>query len=125
MSVRKVFFSDSTNGSGAYTSEGDETVYGFFEKAIFNASGLDSGETHTVSITSSRFGGTITENILVVAGSTGIDMIKYPRTLEHLDTSGADLSTHTRPFCAGHVTYTIAAGGATKPFSVIFYFNDV
>ncbi len=123
MSVREINFSDSTDVNGDYTSQG-ETVYGYFEKAIINGSGLDNLVDHSVTITSSRFGNTITEEILNVDNNAGTDLILYPRTLEHLDTSGGNLSTHKRQFCAGHVTYTIADGGNAKAFSASFYFSD-
>lgn len=62
-------------------------------------------------------------NQLVVSGVTASKMY-YPRTLQHLDTSGADLTTHTMPLVAGVIKLTIAAAGSAKTASAILYIED-
>ena len=52
------------------------------------------------------------------------DQMAYPRTLEHLDTSGADLATHTMPLIFGKPRVTIAAGGDTKTGTVRLFIID-
>lgn len=62
-------------------------------------------------------------NLLVVANADA-SKLYYPRTLEHLDTDGSNLATHTEPIIAGTPKLTIAQGGATKTGSVILFYED-
>jgi hypothetical protein len=84
---------------------------GWLESIDLEISAANATADSTVSIQSPDSGNAY--NVLVQANSQ-TDKRYYPRTLEHLDTSGADLSTHTRHFIAGKPRFVIAQAGDDK-----------
>ena len=63
--------------------------------------------------------------ILLDKDDFNTDQMVYPRTLEHLDTDGSDLATHTTPIIVGKPRATIANGGATKTGAVRLFIADL
>ena len=52
------------------------------------------------------------------------DQMQYPRVLETLNTSGANLATHCEPVIYGRIKAVIAQGGAVKTGSVTLYIKE-
>ena len=109
--IEVIRLAGTTNGSGDLTVDASAAVSGWLEAVDLEISNCDATADHTVSVQSTDVGNAY--NVLVQANSN-TDKRYYPRTLEHLDTSGADLATHTRPFITGKPRYVVAQGGATK-----------
>ena len=62
--------------------------------------------------------------ILMDKDNFNSDQMAYPRTLQHLDTDGSDLSTHGQHIVYGKPKVTVAAGGAVKTGGVRLFIRD-
>ncbi len=58
---------------------------------------------------------------LLTISNFNADQMQYPRVLETLNTSGANLTTHTEPLVAGKIKAVIAAGGNVKTGAVVCF----
>lgn len=109
--------SGTTDSSGDATVNGGKGLYGWLECIDLEISALDATADITCSIQSTDSGNAY--NVLVQANSQ-TDKRYYPRTLEHLDTDGSALSSHTRHFVNGIPRVVVAQGGDTKAFTATF-----
>lgn len=116
MGIKIIRLAGTTDGSGDLTVNDTKAVKGWVEAIDLECSAADATADHTVSVQSTDSGNAY--NILVQANSQ-TDKRYYPRTLEHLDTDGTDLSSHTRPFVAGKLRYVVAQGGDSKACSIV------
>ena len=62
--------------------------------------------------------------VLMDKDNFNTDQMAYPRTLEHLNTDGTDLSTHCYPMVNGKPKATVAAGGSVKTGAFILFIFD-
>ena len=109
--LNKVKLYGTTDGSGDLTVTDDtESLGGVFAVEWIDGDFAD-GVDLTLSYVSSDEG--VSRNIFVVANAND-DKIYYPRVLEHLDTDGSDLTTHTYPLVNGKLKMVVAQGGDTK-----------
>jgi len=109
--------SGTTDGSGDATVNANRGFVGWLECIDLEISDLAATADVTCSIQSTDSGNAY--NVLVQADSQ-TDKRYYPRTLEHLDTDGSDLSSHTRHFVNGKPRVVVAQGGDTKVFTATF-----
>lgn len=116
MKKLKISVTTDTDGAGYSTAS---NLLGKLYAVKWDVGTCATGVDVTVSTVNSG----AAANLLVVANADA-SKIYYPRTLEHLDTAGSDLTTHTEPLIAGTVKLTIASGGATKTGSVILFYED-
>jgi hypothetical protein len=108
--IEVIKLSGTTDTGGDLTVNGDY-ITGLLLAVDLEISAADATADHTVSIQSTDVGNAY--NVLVVANSQ-TDKRYYPRTLEHLDTDGTALATHTPHAIAGKPRYVVAQGGSTK-----------
>lgn len=58
---------------------------------------------------------------LITKADFNTDSLYYPRALQHLNTDGTALTTHTMPLVAGNLKAVIAQGGDTKTGAVVCF----
>ena len=105
-------------------TDGTVTAYGRAVAGLVYAVQLVDGDlADGVDITLTVENEDLSMPVLVKA-DFNTDQMVYPRTLEHLDTSGANLTTHTMPLVYGRPKVVIAQGGAVKSGSVKLYIVD-
>ena len=117
--MKKHKLSVTTDTAGAGTATGPN-ILGRLYAVSYNRGTLDATTTDITVSTVSSDG---TANLLVVANVTA-SKIFYPRTLQHLDTAGSDLTTHTQPLIAGVIKLTVAQGGNAGAGSVVIFYED-
>jgi len=118
--MKKYKLSVTTDTAGDGTATGPN-ILGRLYAVDYVIGTLDST---TTDITVSTVNADAASNLLVVANVTA-SKIYYPRTLEHLDSAGSNLTTHDMPLIAGTIKLTIAQGGDTKTgHVVVFYLDD-
>lgn len=114
--MRKQKISVTTDTAGDGSTIGPNLL-GRVHAIYWNKGTCDTG----VDITVSTVNAEAAVNLLVVSNADA-SKIYYPRTLEHLDTAGSNLTTHTEPLMAGAAKLLIAQGGNAKTGAVtIFY----
>jgi len=116
--MRRQKLSVTTDTSGDGTTTG-QAIQARIHAVLWNKGTCDTGVDITVSVVNND----VTNNLLVAANADASKYF-YPRTLEHLDTAGSDLTTHTEPVAAGQLRLTIAQGGNTKTGSVTVYYDE-
>jgi len=120
--LKSAKISVTTNAGGAGTGVTENSVFGWLYAITIIDGNFDDGVDWTFSVEAPNDAG-LARNIKVVSNSND-DKTFYPRTLEHLDTDGAVLTTHCHPVIDGVVKLTIAQGGNTKTGgAVIYYFQ--
>ena len=120
MITKSISFTTATDGTA--TASGQSVPGGAYLEAIEYLPGTtDTGATVTIS---DVYGGvTYTLWSLATAGTS--DLRRYPRQLEVLNTSGANLTTHTRMIVMGVPKVVVSAGGAVKTGSVKLHLRQV
>lgn len=116
MKKLKISVTTDTAGDGSTTAS---NLLGRLWAVYWNKGTCSTGVDITVSTVQSEAAG----NLLVVANADASKMY-YPRALEHLSTSGADLTTHTEQVIAGTVKLVIAQGGNAKTGAVTIFYLD-
>ncbi len=116
MKKLKISVTTDTAGDGSTTAL---NLLGKLYGVYWNKGTCDTGVDITLSTVQSE----TARNLLVVANADASKMY-YPRTLQHLDTSGADLTSHTEPIIAGTAKLVIAQGGNAKTGAVTLFYTD-
>lgn len=116
--MRSARVSATTDTAGDGIGNGTINVLGVVHAIKWDKGTCDTGVDITVSVQKSDAAG----NLLVVANADA-SKLYYPRSLQHLDTDGSNLTTHTRPLACGTVRLVIAQGGNTKTGAVIVFYE--
>jgi len=117
MKKYKLSVTCDTSGAGSATGP---NLLGICYAIAYKRGTLDAT---TTDITVSTVNSDGAANQLVQANITA-DKVIYPRTLEHLDTDGSNLTTHTYPILAGTIKFTVAQGGNGGAGSVVVFYQD-
>lgn len=117
MKIINISVTTDTAGDGT-TTHGD-LVQGY----LYAVQLVDGDFADGVDVTLACVNNDLTYNLLVKADFNS-DQMAYPRTLQHLDSSGAALTTHCEPIVTGKPRVTIAQGGAVKTGSVRLFVRD-
>jgi hypothetical protein len=117
MAIHREKLSVTASTAGAGTATGPALIGKLYAIKVL------LGTSTSVDVTVSTVNSDGLANQLVVTGVTASKMY-YPRTLQHLDTSGADLATHCEPLLAGTIKLTLANAGSGKTASAIIYYGD-
>ncbi len=99
----------ATDPTGAATTTDNRKVYGKLHAVQLVDGDLADGVDLTLTCETPH--GSIP---LLTIANWNIDQVLYPRALEHLNTDGTVLTTHTEPLIAGQIKAVIAQGGDTK-----------
>ena len=113
----------TTNAGGAGSATTTTPILGWLYSILWIDGTFDNGVDPTFTVEPPNEAG-LARNLFVVANADD-DKMYYPRVLEHLDTDGTALTTHTHPIIDGYVKLTVAAGGNVKTGgAVLFYFIE-
>lgn len=115
--MKKVRLDITTDGSGNATVQSEDKD---LEGLLYAVQLIDGDFDDGVDLTLTSEDGNLA-NPLLTKADFNTDQMVYPRTLEHLNTTGGNLTTHTMPIVLGRLKAVIAQGGATKSGSVVAY----
>lgn len=117
--MKIITLSVTTDGSGDGNTTHTEHVQGY----LYAVQLIDGSFADGVDVTLACLNTELTYNLFVKA-NFNTDQMAYPRTLQHLDTDGTNLTTHCEPIVFGKPKVTIAQGGDTKTGSVRLFVRD-
>jgi hypothetical protein len=117
--MRTIRIDLTTNTAGAATAFGEAVVGTLYAVQLIDGDFADGVD---ITLTAERDDLSIA---LLTKANFNTDQIAYPRTLEHLNTSGADLATHCEPLVFGRPKAVIAEGGAVKTGAVVLYVREL
>ena len=118
--LRQIKLTVTTDASGDGTANSSEHVLGWLYSIIWVLGTFDAGVDGVVSCQIPNTPA-LAYNVATLTNANA-NKVYYPRTLEHLDTAGTDLTTHTHPLLDGHLRLTVAQGGNAKTGSAVVYY---
>jgi hypothetical protein len=121
--MNDVVLSVTTNGSGAgsATTPSPASPSGVVYAIDYLPGTIATGAT--ITVTDETQGASFTLLSKANAGTTNTRY--YPRVLQHLNTDGSALTTHTLMAVAGKLKFTVASGGDTLTGKVIIHFMEL
>lgn len=117
MKTQKYRTSLTTTAGGA-ASAVVKTGRGILYKVFYEAGSFDTGVDVTITDTDTG------EVLLALTNAGTSNLMKYPRTLQHLNSDGTALTTHDYPLVHGTVTITIAQGGNATTGAIELYIAE-
>jgi hypothetical protein len=121
--IKKSVLKWTTNGSGAATVVGTESVVGVLRAIVYLPATTATGAT--VTVTSE---GPISKPLLTKANAGVANTVFYPRDIQHAVADGAALTAtaggdRTMPLVDGHFKVVIASGGNATSGSLLAYYE--
>ncbi len=117
--MKKIRLDITTDTAGAGNATYGTHVQGYLYAVQF----IDGDLADGVDVDIDCVNGNLTY-VLMDKDDFNTDQIAYPRTLEHLDTDGSDLSTHCLPIVSGKPKATVASGGSVKTGAFLLYIKE-
>ena len=116
--IKREVFNITVDGSGDFEESKNTDIFGFLYAIVWVDGDLVDGVDFTLSVVG--INGEPDRTVMAVLAAND-DKTYYPRTLEHLDTDGTDLASHSYPIIDGKLKMVVADGGASKSGKAIIY----
>lgn len=106
----------TTLADGTKTASSNERYFGLVQAVQLVDGDLADGVD--ISVYNSTLDG---DFLILTKADFNSDSMYYPRVLEHLNTDGTALSTHTLPVISGQIKVVITQGGNVKSGAVVLH----